>query len=409
MRIVTPNKIASFILLNPFVDACSDDDLFSQFCSACNDGDLATVQQQLASVENVNALNPLFKQTPLTLSVLSQNVELVRFLLDHGADVAVRGHDGKSAVHFAVKVNRVDIVRLLVERGANPNWVNCYGFTPMESATTRECMKCLWQAGASGESTFRAAVAFGFLDIAEECIVDCVDVDTPDRDGWTPLWSQLASPHRDDAVMRFLVVCGADFGAMVSGRDTRPHGTMLTYALSRNRQGFEDLLIAAGADVNAADNSSGATPLDVAFGTDRSSNVAMLLAAGANVDAVDRSGRTPMQRTQNRVLQCLLAAAGATRLFAKFTEEQLDDSRADIAAAARALAAERLKLKRERRALVTKRALPMCFAVQERQLPAFVTLAIVDAQLGGLRDLVSMHFKWEMITAIKHFHDRAQQ
>ena len=57
--------------------------------------------------------------------------------------------------------------------------------------------------------------------------------------------------------------------------------------------------------------------------------------------------------------------------------------------------------------LVVNKALHVCVGLQSLELPAYVTLAILDELLPGrLRDLESMHFKWEVITAVKHFHDR---
>ena len=67
----------------------------------------------------------------------------------------------------------------------------------------------------------------------------------------------------------------------------------------------------------------------------------------------------------------------------------------------------RRQLAFECRRLVVKRALPMCFAMQNLKFPAYVTLAILDELLPAVaRDLDSMHFKWEVINAVKHYHDR---
>ena len=88
-------------------------------------------------------------------------------------------------------------------------------------------------------------------------------------------------------------------------------------------------------------------------------------------------------------------------------EDELNAARAQIAAAALRIDAERLLLKRDRRALVKKQGLSLCIGLQALELPAAVTLSILDESLGGLRDITTMHFKWEVITAVKHFHERA--
>ena len=116
-----------------------------------------------------------------------------------------------------------------------------------------------------------------------------------------------------------------------------------------------------------------------------------------------------MQSARNDTFRCLLVAAGASSHSVQFIREQLDCAHARIAATKDKIDAARKELVLECRALVINKALPVCFALQELQLHAFATLAILDELLPArTRDLVTMHFKWELITAIKHFHDRIQ-
>ena len=151
-------------------------------------------------------------------------------------------------------------------------------------------------------------------------------------------------------------------------------------------------------------------PLITALAYDRQDCCELLLAAGADPNAVDRDGKSAFQVARDNACRHLLVAAGASIPSIQLSQDEMDFARARIVAAKNKIEAARLKLTLDRRALVVKKALPMCFALQELQLPAFVTLAILDELLPGrLRDLVPMHFKWDVITAIKHFHERAQQ
>jgi Leucine-rich repeat (LRR) protein len=53
--------------------------------------------------------------------------------------------------------------------------------------------------------------------------------------------------------------------------------------------------------------------------------------------------------------------------------------------------------------MIRERATEVCLALQDLELPAMVTLEIVDALcLNGVR----MWAKWELITAVKHFRQR---
>jgi hypothetical protein len=55
---------------------------------------------------------------------------------------------------------------------------------------------------------------------------------------------------------------------------------------------------------------------------------------------------------------------------------------------------------------MASRATTICIGLQDLELPAFVTLQIVDAVFEG--NSVRMWAKWELITAVKHFHQRHQ-
>jgi Leucine-rich repeat (LRR) protein len=51
--------------------------------------------------------------------------------------------------------------------------------------------------------------------------------------------------------------------------------------------------------------------------------------------------------------------------------------------------------------MIRERAMAICIALQDLELPAFVTLAIVDEAVP--ENEIRMWAKWELITAVKHF------
>ena len=125
--------------------------------------------------------------------------------------------------------------------------------------------------------------------------------------------------------------------------------------------------------------------------------VRFLLACGATVP------RAALRSVTSRQLQCLLVAAGLMdrNSFKQSPQGLLRDD--DIKEA-------RDELEFEKRSLVIERALPMCIGLQSLEFPAYVTLQILDQFLPRrLRNICTMHFKWEVITAVKHFHERRQQ
>ena len=80
------------------------------------------------------------------------NTSQVLALLDGGVDVNGRTSDGSYALNRAAVRNEVEIVRLLLDRGANPNVQNSEGDTPLICATKyaggkAETVKTLVEAG----------------------------------------------------------------------------------------------------------------------------------------------------------------------------------------------------------------------------------------------------------------------
>jgi hypothetical protein len=54
--------------------------------------------------------------------------------------------------------------------------------------------------------------------------------------------------------------------------------------------------------------------------------------------------------------------------------------------------------------MIRERATEICIGLQDLELPAFVTLQIIDETLH--ENSIRMWAKWELITAVKHFRDR---
>ncbi len=53
---------------------------------------------------------------------------------------------------------------------------------------------------------------------------------------------------------------------------------------------------------------------------------------------------------------------------------------------------------------IRKRATEICIGLQSLELPAFVTLQIIDEAVH--ENSIRMWAKWELITAVKHYRDR---
>ena len=80
---------------------------------------LEKVKSALAKGANINVRRQGSGQTPLMGSVLRGNTEMVRFLLQQGADTTIGEKDGYTPPHGAGFQGRADVMKLLHESGVD--------------------------------------------------------------------------------------------------------------------------------------------------------------------------------------------------------------------------------------------------------------------------------------------------
>lgn len=79
---------------------------------------------------NTASRNPM-QVTPLHSAAASQNIEIVRQLLDHGADPNVRQQGGFTPLHAAAQNGQIEMAELLLAHGAEINTANDTGQTSL--------------------------------------------------------------------------------------------------------------------------------------------------------------------------------------------------------------------------------------------------------------------------------------
>lgn len=71
--------------------------------------------------------------TPLTVAVSKGDLAFIKKLIEYGADVNEISED-LSPLMIAARYNKVDIIKVLLANGANPNVKNEKGFTALKYA-----------------------------------------------------------------------------------------------------------------------------------------------------------------------------------------------------------------------------------------------------------------------------------
>lgn len=90
---------------------------------------------------------------PLALAASNGNLETVKLLLDHGADIKA-GNRTQSALGAAVRKHQTTIARLLLEKGADPNSIYLDGLFPAAERGDAEMVELLLNMGPQFQRSF---------------------------------------------------------------------------------------------------------------------------------------------------------------------------------------------------------------------------------------------------------------
>jgi hypothetical protein len=163
---------------------------------AVHDRDVAGMKRALAAGAMIKSTGDWsWGSDPILLdAVRSGNTKGVELLLDAGADpneLCAGNAEKLSILREAVTDGNAEIVKLLLLRGADPNLAQTKQFAPLQFCVlthNRGILKLLLDAGADpNNGSFNRWVFLGDQEIVQLFIDHKVDINTPDKDGKTPL------------------------------------------------------------------------------------------------------------------------------------------------------------------------------------------------------------------------------
>jgi len=248
-------------------------------------GDVAAFEECLAAGVDVNGRDR-FGWSPLDCAIDVGSVEFVRKLIKAGAEVNVES-EGISPLEAALRKERPDIAEILLKAGAVPKALTPNSADPFLTACTLgyvDLVKLFIESGADpnasdnwGETALMSAVGtHGSVELVRLLISNGAEVERPDKEGRTALFHAVLS----NLPVRFVHVKFPSGSELISAEP-------LERAQEDPRQiEIVKFLLDHGADVNRRDN-KGRTPLTYAY-TPGVANV--LIQAGARLDIRDKRG-----------------------------------------------------------------------------------------------------------------------
>ena len=270
-----------------------------------------------------------YDYTPLMISVYKKDYDMVKYLLDKGANPNTANNENKTALMIAIANNNFDISKLLIQQGANINTQDEYSYTALMRAAmigSYEMVKFLLENGADANTkdNYGNTVLYHnirYCHYEEEGLEDAkkifnllikygADVNTKDNYGGSLLNTAYSfsglPPNRE--MFKLLVENGFDLESRIKGGEDYPTDydyTPLMIAALINDYDMVKFLVEKGADVNAkthSEYSSVETPLLLSLDYehiesryDENSSVAeYLINNGADINVTNNHGETPL-------------------------------------------------------------------------------------------------------------------
>jgi ankyrin repeat protein len=133
------NEVKRIFALNPDIINTKDrekDTAIMKACRNCNADDVVLfLLENGANIKDKEYMD-LINQTPLIIAAFNGCTDIVRMLIDAGADIHHRNDQGENALISAAQEGNIDVVKVLLHACADVNQTNADGETALSLAIT---------------------------------------------------------------------------------------------------------------------------------------------------------------------------------------------------------------------------------------------------------------------------------
>eukprot|EP01086_Lenisia_limosa_P005587 TRINITY_DN2267_c0_g1_i1.p1 TRINITY_DN2267_c0_g1~~TRINITY_DN2267_c0_g1_i1.p1 ORF type:complete len:630 (-),score=123.28 TRINITY_DN2267_c0_g1_i1:24-1913(-) len=218
----------------------------------------------------------------IVTSISNNNLDMLKCLISFIPSVNDLLYNGAPALFSACKLGRMEIMKYLIERGADPSIQSEKGWLPYEAAAVSgqaevahymliNNLSCVVK-----KDQLEMALRSGSLDSVKH-ILEGVKLNTPILLGRTPL--HTAAEYGTVEMIEYLLNEGADIHA----RDTQEHFAPIHFACFQKEPAVLECLLSRGASKDTQ-NGNDMTPLDMAVEKGNLRIVSVLLQSGAKFD-----------------------------------------------------------------------------------------------------------------------------
>lgn len=265
-------------------------------------GNLKEIRRVLGFREDAVHLRNSHHNTALRSAVGAGQLDAAQLLLKHGADVHQVNHGGSSLMEAAAYSGNPDTVYWLGRQGLEIGILELCAIGDIKEVTLvlEADPTSIDQRDRRGLTALHHAARCGHVELIKALIERGADMHAENRHGHVPL--SIAIEERQIEATECLLANGGDPNA----RGGHYRGTVLHRAVLHRSLSIVVALLSAGADPNRRD-ANGKTPLHDAIGIGNQKIVAELVAS-PRIDITLRSGETkyseigetPLEYAKNR-------------------------------------------------------------------------------------------------------------